>query len=199
MRGAPRRRDRRSRRPRRRCSALQIRRFAETTLRGEGAAARRRGDRLVEQRIDALRGRLPDHALVQHGAQLAQRPEDLVPAIRMISSASRLISPCATRQAPSASAAAAPKAMPRSVMPRVRMLVPSTQIVLSDSARALSASFRPYAPLWPNAFSVGRPCIASRNSSPNALNALLPRARRARRFCLCNSAGATSANSAAPA
>ena len=66
-----------------------------------------------------------------------------VPAISTISSASRLISPWRTRYAPSASAAAAPSAQPRSVMPRVRMLVPSTRNVLSDSARALSASIRP--------------------------------------------------------
>ena len=66
-----------------------------------------------------------------------------VPAISTISSASRLISPWRTRHAPSASAAAAPSAQPRSVMPRVSMLVPSTRNVLSDSARALSASIRP--------------------------------------------------------
>ena len=66
-----------------------------------------------------------------------------VPAISTISSASRLISPWRTRYAPSASAAAAPRAQPRSVMPRVRTLVPSTRNVLSDSARALSASIRP--------------------------------------------------------
>ena len=37
------------------------------------------GDRrlVVEDLVDALRGRQPDHALVQHGAQLAHRPEDL--------------------------------------------------------------------------------------------------------------------------
>ncbi len=53
-----------------------------------------------------------------------------VPAISTISSASRLISPCATRQAPSAMAAAAPRAVPRSVKPRVSRPSASTQNVL---------------------------------------------------------------------
>ena len=43
--------------------------------------------------------------------------------------------------------------------------------VLSDSALALSASIRPKAPLWPNAFKVGNPCTPSRNSEPKDLSA----------------------------
>ena len=66
-----------------------------------------------------------------------------VPAISTISSASRLISPWRTRQAPSASAAAEPNAVPRSVNPRVSTFSASTQNVLSDSARAFAASMRP--------------------------------------------------------
>ena len=73
-----------------------------------------------------------------------------------------------TRQAPSASAAAAPTAMPVSVMPRASVLVPSTHIVLLNSAWARSSSRRARSPLWPNAFSVASPCSASRNSAPNA-------------------------------
>ena len=66
-----------------------------------------------------------------------------VPAISTISSASRLIVPVCTRQAPSAIAPAAPSAQPVSVMPRVNTLQDSTQNVLSDRARALRASIAP--------------------------------------------------------
>ena len=66
-----------------------------------------------------------------------------VPAISTISSASMLITSCCTRQAPSANAAAAPSATPRSVKPRPITLAASTHSVLSDSARARSASIRP--------------------------------------------------------
>ncbi len=62
-----------------------------------------------------------------------------VPAISTISSASIDISPCDTRHTPSPSAAAAPIAMPASVMPRVMTLVESTRIVVSHSSRARSA------------------------------------------------------------
>ena len=50
-----------------------------------------------------------------------------VPAISTISNAWMLISPCDTRHAASASAAAAPIATPQSVMPRVMTLVESTR------------------------------------------------------------------------
>ncbi|KAG1389409.1 hypothetical protein G6F58_013287 [Rhizopus delemar] len=68
-----------------------------------------------------------------------------VPAISTISSASTLMSPAATRQAPSVSASAAPSATPRSLMPRVSRLTDSTQKVLSDRLRARAAS------RWPQA------------------------------------------------
>ncbi len=66
-----------------------------------------------------------------------------VPAISTISSASIVITPSATRHTPSANAAAAPIAMPQSVMPRVITLVERTRIVESDNCRARSASRRP--------------------------------------------------------
>ena len=72
-----------------------------------------------------------------------------VPAISTISSASTLMSPAATRQAPSVSASAAPRATPRSVMPRVSRLTDSTQKVLSESLRARSARRSPQALPWP--------------------------------------------------
>ena len=59
-----------------------------------------------------------------------------VPAISTISSASIVICPSETRHTPSASAAAAPIAMPPSVMPRVITLVDSTRIVVRTVARA---------------------------------------------------------------
>ena len=61
------------------------------------------------------------------------------PSIRTTSRAGSDIAPSLTRQAPSASATAAPTAMPVSVMPRASVLVPSTHIVLWKSARARSA------------------------------------------------------------
>ncbi len=70
-----------------------------------------------------------------------------VPAISTISKAWMLISPCDTRQTPSANAAAAPIATPQSVMPRVMTLVDNTRRVLSHSSRARSASRRPKARL----------------------------------------------------
>ena len=94
-----------------------------------------------------------------------------VPAISTISNAWMLISPCDTRHTPSASAAAAPIATPQSVMPRVITPVDRTRRVLSHNSRALSASRRPKARLWPNAFKVGRPWTPSRNSEPNAFRA----------------------------
>ncbi len=106
------------------------------------------------------------------------------------------MSPCRTRHAPTAIAAAAPRPVPRSVKNRVSKPSASTQNVLSDSARAFAASFAPNALLCPNAFSVGRPCTASRNSSPNALNAA-ERASAARWSARCTSCGSASVTSAA--
>ena len=83
----------------------------------------------------------------------------------MTSSADRAMAPLSTRQAPSARAAAAPQAMALSVMPRASTLVPSTRMVLRNTDCALSFKVAPRAPLWPNAFSVARPCTESRNSA----------------------------------
>ena len=91
-----------------------------------------------------------------------------MPSIRMTRSAVRLICPASTRQAPSASAAAAPTAMPVSVMPRANVFAPSTPIVLWKSAVPFSASRRPREPLWPKALSVASPWTESRNSAPKA-------------------------------
>ena len=52
----------------------------------------------------------------------------------MTSSAGTDMAPVLTRQAPSASATAAPSAMPVSVMPRAIVLLPSTHIVLRKSS-----------------------------------------------------------------
>jgi hypothetical protein len=111
------------------------------------------------------------------------------PSIRMTSSAGSGIAPKLTRHAPSASAAAAPTAMPASVMPRASVLVASTNIVLLNSTRARSSSRRPRSPLWPNALSVASPCTASRKSAPNAEYARL-RARLAWLSQRCHSVGA---------
>ena len=56
--------------------------------------------------------RLADHALMQHRAQIAHRPEDLGAGHQHDQQRLEPISPCDTRHAPSASAAAAPIAMP---------------------------------------------------------------------------------------
>ena len=88
-----------------------------------------------------------------------------MPIIRTTSSTSRLIWPWVTRQAPNASTAALPTAMPVSVRPRVSELVASTHIVLRKTSCARSASSRPRSVLCPNAFSVARPCTESRNSA----------------------------------
>jgi hypothetical protein len=66
-----------------------------------------------------------------------------VPAISTINKASIVIEPLETRQTPRLNAAAAPMAMPQSVMPRVMTLVDRTRIVVSDKSRARSASRRP--------------------------------------------------------
>ena len=94
-----------------------------------------------------------------------------VPAISTISSTSMGICPSCTRHAPTASTAAAPTAMPVSVMPRVSEFVASTHIVLRNTSCAFSASSRPRARLWPKALSVASPWIASRNSAAKALYA----------------------------
>jgi hypothetical protein len=86
----------------------------------------------------------------------------------MTSSAGSGIAPVPTRYAPSASAAAAPTAMPVSVIPRASVLVPSTHIVLLNSVRARSSSRCARSPLCPKALSVARPCTASRKSAPKA-------------------------------
>ena len=61
-------------------------------------------------------------------------------------------------------------------MPRVSMLVPSTRTCCRTARAPCRPASGRSAPLWPNAFSVGSPCTASRNSSPNALNAAAARA-----------------------
>ncbi len=86
----------------------------------------------------------------------------------MTSRAGTDIAPLLTRQAPSASAAAAPTAMTVSVMPRASVLLPSTHIVLRKRSRARTSSWRARAPLWPKAFKVASPCTASRKSAPKA-------------------------------
>ena len=93
-------------------------------------------------------------------------------------------------------AAAAPKPVPRSVKNLVKMPSDSTQSVLFDRVRARSASFAANAPLWPKDLSVGKPCTASRNSSPNALKAAA-RAMAPRLSALWISIGKASVASAA--
>ena len=119
-----------------------------------------------------------------------------VPAISTISSASTLMSPAATRHAPKVSASAAPSATPRSLMPRVSRLTDSTQNVLSDRLRALAARRWPQALPWPYDFNVGKPCTASRKSSPKAFSERV-RAWLARRSSMCTAIGPNKANSAA--
>ena len=72
----------------------------------------------VEQLEDATGPPPAPACRVQQRAQVAQRPEHLDAHHQDDEQHLRLISPSATRQAPSASAAAAPIAMPVSVMPR---------------------------------------------------------------------------------
>ena len=59
------------------------------------AAGRRRGDRCVQQRVDAVRRGLTDQALCSTVRRSRSGRKISVPAISTISSASRLISPCA--------------------------------------------------------------------------------------------------------
>src|SRR5437870_5765542 len=91
-----------------------------------------------------------------------------MPSIRMTSRAPRSIWPAWTRHAPTAKAAAAPMAMPASVMPRPIVLAPRSHIVLWKSSWLFRSSKRARSPLWPNAFSVARPWRASSSSAPNA-------------------------------
>ena len=88
------------------------------------------------------------------------------PIISTISSTSMPMAPSATRAAPMPSAAAAPTAMPASVMPREAELLASTHMVLRKSSWALSARKRPRAALWPKALSVASPCTESSSSAP---------------------------------
>ena len=119
-----------------------------------------------------------------------------VPAISTISSAVRLISPCCTRQAPSASAAAAPSAVPRSVKPRVSTLSASTQNVLSRQ-RARLVGQHP-------AVGVALAERLQRRQALHRVEELLAerleracRARDARPERSCTTAGSTRVNSAA--
>ena len=96
-----------------------------------------------EQGIDAGGGRLPDHSLMQNRAQIAQRPEHLGAGHQHDQQRLDAHQTVDTRHTARTRAAAAPIAMPQSVMPRVITLVDSTRIVLSDSSRARSASRLP--------------------------------------------------------
>ena len=103
-----------------------------------------------------------------------------IPIIRTISNTCTLIAPSTTRYTPSAKVAAAPTAMPVSVIPRDREFVASTHKVLWKSTRAFSSSSFVRAALWPKDFNVPRPCMESRNSDANALYAF----ERAKLFAL---------------
>ena len=91
------------------------------------------------------------------------------PSMRITRRAGSDIAPWPTRQAPTASAAAAPMAMAVSVMPRASVLVPSTHMVEWKSVWAFSSRRRARDVDWPKAFSVASPCTESRNSAPKAL------------------------------
>ena len=88
------------------------------------------------------------------------------PIIKTMSSTSIPMAPSATRPAPIPSAAAAPTAMPVSVIPREAELLASTHIVLRKRSWAFSARKRPRALLWPKALSVASPCTESSSSAP---------------------------------
>ena len=117
---------------------------------------------------------------MQHGAQIAQRPEDFraghqndqqrLEAHLAVANPVGTQRECRSGTKGTAQVGDAPG----------QNAGAETRKVLSDRARALSARIRPKAPLWPKAFSVGSPCIASRNSSPNALKARYARAMRGR-------------------
>ena len=118
------------------------------------------------------------------------------PSISTTSSTVSDMSPAATRHAPQPSDTAAPTAMPVSVMPRDRVLVASTHMVLLNSASARLSSSLVRAALWPNALSVASPWIASRKSAAKAPYSRA-RMRLLRWSSRCQAIGANSVASAA--
>ena len=122
------RRGRRSPRRRRRCCGRRTATRVHAGRRSPPVRCGRRGDRLVQQRVDAGRRRLAGQALVQHGAQLAQRAEDFRAGHQH--DQQRLQAHLAVAdpvRAERQRRRRRRRRMPRSVMPRVRMLVPSTR------------------------------------------------------------------------
>ena len=86
----------------------------------------------------------------------------------MISGAKSML-PSATRNAPSAKVAAAPTAIPVSVIPRASEFVARTHMVELKRWSAFSLSVLARGPLCPKDFRVASPCTESKNSAANAL------------------------------